>query len=41
MIEWIVSSSVLILAVIGLRALFRGRISRRMIYGLWLLVLLR
>lgn len=41
MIEWIVSSSVLILVVIGLRALFRGRISRRMIYGLWLLVLVR
>ena len=41
MLTWILSSSVLILAVLGLRLLFRGRISQRMIYGLWALVLLR
>ena len=41
MLNWIVSSSVLILAVLGLRLLFRGRISNRMTYALWALVLLR
>ena len=41
MLTWIVSSSVLILAVLGLRLLFRGRISNRMTYALWALVLLR
>ena len=41
MITWILSSSVLILAVLGLRLLFRGRISNRMTYALWVLVLLR
>ena len=41
MLTWILSSSVLILAVLGLRLLFRGRISQRMVYGLWALVLLR
>ena len=41
MLNWIVSSSVLILAVLGLRLLFRGRISQRMTYALWALVLLR
>lgn len=41
MLNWIVSSSVLILAVLGLRILFRGRISQRMTYALWALVLLR
>lgn len=39
--EWIVTSSALIGAVIALRALFRGKISRRLQYALWGLVLLR
>ncbi len=38
---WIISSSVLILALIILRAIFKKRISPRQRYGLWLLVLLR
>ena len=41
MLNWIFTSSVLILAVLGLRLLFRGRISQRMTYALWALVLLR
>ena len=41
MIEWIVSSSVLIVLVIALRRLLRGRISLRLQYALWLLVLVR
>lgn len=41
MLIWILSSSVLILAVLGLRLLFRSRISHRMSYALWILVLLR
>ncbi len=41
MIEFLVTSSVLILAVIALRLLFRGKIGRRLQYALWLPVLLR
>lgn len=41
MMDWIVSSSVLIIAIIALRQLFRGRISQKMQYALWGLVLLR
>ena len=41
MIEWVVSSCILILAVIALRYLQRGRISLRLQYALWLLVLAR
>ena len=41
MLEWVVSSTLLILAVVALRAVSKGRISFRMRYALWLLVLLR
>lgn len=41
MIEWVASSCILILAVIALRYLLRGRISLRLQYALWLLVLAR
>lgn len=41
MIEWTVTSSVLILVVLALRSLLMGRISLRLQYGLWVLVLLR
>ena len=41
MIEWVVSSCILILAVIALRYLLRGRISLRLQYALWALVLVR
>ena len=41
MLEWIVSSSVLILAVVVLRRVLRGRISPRLQYAVWLIVLLR
>lgn len=41
MIETIITSSVLILAIILLRALFKNGISRRFRYALWALVLLR
>ena len=41
MIEWIISSSVLIAALLLLRLLFRGKISARLQYALWALVLLR
>ena len=39
--EALISSSVLILALLGLRFLFRRTVSRRVQYALWLLVLLR
>lgn len=39
--EWILSSSVLTAAVLLLRKLFDGRVSRRLQYSLWLLVLIR
>ncbi len=41
MIEWIVTSSILILVVLGLRFILKGKISLRLQYGLWILVLLR
>lgn len=41
MIEWIVSSCVLIIVIVLLRRLFMGRISSRLRYALWLPVLLR
>ena len=41
MTEWVLSSSILILAVIGLRTCFKGRISLRLQYAIWGLVLLR
>ena len=41
MIEWIVTSCVLIAAVLGIRLLLKNRISGRLRYGLWLLVLIR
>ena len=41
MTEWIVTSSVLIAAVTALRYLLRGRISLRLQYALWAVVLLR
>ena len=39
--EWIISSSVLIAAVLLGRLLLRGRISLRLQYALWGIVLLR
>lgn len=41
MTEWIVTSSLLILGVVVLRALLRNKISRGLQYALWLLVLAR
>ena len=41
MIETVVSSSVLILAVIAVRFIFRTKMSSRLRYALWSLVLLR
>ena len=41
MLEWIVTSSVLILAVAAVRYLFRGRLSPRIQYALWAAVLIR
>lgn len=41
MIESVITSSALILVMIGVRILFRGRVSRRLQYALWGLVLLR
>lgn len=41
MIEWIVSSSILIAVIIALRSILRGRISLRLQYALWGIVLLR
>lgn len=41
MIEWIVTSSALILLVLLLRVLIKGRVSPRLRYALWGLVLLR
>ena len=38
---WILSSSLLILIIIGLRFLLKGKISFRVQYVLWLIVLLR
>lgn len=41
MLEWAVTSSVLILVVLALRRLLMGKISLRLQYGLWALVLVR
>ena len=41
MVEWIVSSSVLIAVVILLRFVLKGKISLRLQYALWALVLVR
>lgn len=41
MIEWIISSSVLILVLIALRWALRGRINPRLQYALWALALVR
>lgn len=41
MMEWILSSSVLIVMVIAIRCLFRYKMSMRMRYALWLAVALR
>lgn len=41
MTEWIVTSSVLILVVLGLRFALKGKIRLRLQYGLWALVLIR
>ena len=41
MIDWILSSSLLILVVVGTRAIFKDKISQRLRYALWALVLLR
>lgn len=41
MLNWIISSSVLILAIIILRKIFKGKISLGLQYGLWLLVAIR
>ena len=41
MTEWIISSSVLILIVIALRQILKGKISLRLQYALWLVVLVR
>ena len=41
MIEWAITSSVLILVVLALRRLLMGKISLRLQYGLWALVLVR
>lgn len=41
MLEWVISSSVLILAVLAARYLLRDRISGTVRYALWLVVLVR
>ncbi len=41
MFEWMITSSALILVIIIVRRIFMGRISLRLQYGLWLLVLIR
>lgn len=41
MTEWILSSSILILIVIGLRTCFKGKISLKLQYAIWGLVLIR
>lgn len=41
MLEILISSSVLILVLVMLRLALRGRISARLQYALWLLVLVR
>lgn len=41
MLQWLISSSVLILVVIGLRFVLRGKLRPMVQYGLWALVLVR
>lgn len=41
MLEWIISSSVLIVVVIALRFVLKGKLSLRLQYALWALVLVR
>ena len=41
MSEWIISSSALIVAMVLLRRIMRGKISLRLQYALWLIVLVR
>ena len=41
MINWVVSSSVLILIVVGMRHFLKGKISAKLLYALWLLVAVR
>jgi beta-lactamase regulating signal transducer with metallopeptidase domain len=41
MLAWMITSSILIIVVIGIRKLLRGKISERLRYALWLLVLIR
>lgn len=41
MLSWIVTSCVLILAVLLIRRVFRGKASARAVYALWLFVALR
>lgn len=41
MIEWIITSSVLIIVVIVLRFILKGKINLRLQYAFWVLVLLR
>lgn len=41
MSEWIITSSILIVIVVSVRFLFKNRLSARLRYGLWLLVLVR
>ena len=39
--EWILSSSILIAAVLAIRLLLRGKISLRLQYAMWAVVLVR
>ena len=41
MLNWILSSSVLILGIIGIRFLFQKKMKCKLQYALWLLVLIR
>ena len=41
MINWIISSSILIIAILIIRHVLKGKISARLQYSLWILVLLR
>ena len=41
MMNWIISSTILISVIIGLRFLLKGKISLRLQYGLWTIVLIR
>ena len=41
MTEWIITSSLLILIVLLVRRIFRGKLSLRLQYALWLVVLVR